>query len=145
MNIETSDTGTRFVQVDISDSSEGATDAGNERSTATPCYRTNEAKVFWRGLAIVSVGVALGAGGELLGNYFAKERDGYLPLHTISYPQPLFGAVVGFYYGFVLACLNEGCRALYQTCLESRSISVASGQPNATTTQVGISDDQHPV
>ena len=136
---------TRGPQTDIPASPEVEIDvsgSGNE-SPATAFYRTMEAKPLWRGLFIVSVNTALFAGGEVLGNYFADERDGHLPLYPFNLSQPsLGGAVLGFAHGVFIACLTEVFNAIHDTCLENRSISVApAGQPNVITAKDEISSD----
>ncbi|WP_257297247.1 hypothetical protein [Endozoicomonas sp. YOMI1] len=149
MNTEFYFGGTRIAHIYLPDSSVGATDAasgsGNERQTATAWYRTDRAKSIWRGLAVVSVGVALGAGGELLNNYLAYNRDGHLPSHTHDTPQPLAGAILGFLVGGIVAGLNEVRLGIQKASLEGRSISVASSHPDIFTAQDEIPVDRHPV
>lgn len=137
-------TGTGSVPIDIPDTSEGASDAGgfgNERQTATPWYRTDKAKTVWRGLTIISVGVALGIGGESLSNYLWK-RDGVIPTYTDDTPQPIMGACIGFLAGSIIFLLDERRRTIQESSLASRSISVASSQSEVFNTQVEISDHQ---
>ncbi|MGI2026548.1 hypothetical protein [Endozoicomonas acroporae] len=146
MNPVTHITGTGSAQIDIPDTSEGARDAsgsGNERQTATPWYRTDKVKTVWRGLTIISVGVAMGVGGESLSNYLVWKRDGVMPSHTEDTPQPIMGATMGLLAGGIIFLLDEYRRATHENSLASRSISVASSQSEVFNTQVEISDHQH--
>lgn len=139
-------TGTGSAQIDIPDRSEGASDAsgsGNERQTATPWYRTDQAKTVWRGLAVVSVGVALGVGGEFLSNYLVWKRDGVMPSHTKDTPQPILGAGIGFLAGSIIFLLDERRSTIQQNSLASRSISEASSQSEVFNTRVETSGHQH--
>lgn len=149
MNPGTMITGTHTSYIDISDNPGIDIDASgsvDERPITTPWYRSDDAKKYWRGLAVVSLGTALGAGGEMLGNSLALQRDGYWPLHTIGNPQPLLGAVMGFGYGFILAVFNEALfRPIMKVCLENRTISTPPSQPAAITTRVEIPADHNAV
>ncbi|WP_422445378.1 MULTISPECIES: hypothetical protein [unclassified Endozoicomonas] len=142
MNPVTHISGTGSAQIDISGTSEGVSNAsgsGNERQTATPWYRTEKAKTVWRGLTIISAGVALGIGGESLINYLWK-RDGVIPTYTDDTPQPIMGASLGFLAGSIIFLLDERRRTIQENSLASRSISVSSSQSEVFNTRVQISD-----